>query len=139
MQGPTVPDAIIRRAIQAAKETEGIKRYKLGAVLFDKRGNILNVKGNCRKTHPALSKFTPFPYLHAESYCLISHGLDHCRDLNLFVLRLDGRGRTTMAKPCDVCGDLGRFVGLRSIMYTDWEGNIEEMSCMSRRKTTDFI
>jgi tRNA(Arg) A34 adenosine deaminase TadA len=128
MQGSTVPDGAIRRAIQAATETEGIKRYKLGAVLFDKRGNILNVKGNCRKTHPALSKFTPFPYLHAESYCLISHGLDHCRGLNLFVTRLDSTGRPTMAKPCSVCSSLGRFVGLRSLIYTDWEGKIVEDS-----------
>jgi len=128
MQGSTVPDHIIRRAREAAASAEGIKRYKLGAVLFDKRGNILNAKGNCRKTHPALHKLTPFPYLHAESYCLISHGLDHCDDLNLFVLRLDSRGRATMAKPCSVCSDLGRFVGLRSLSYTDWEGNIVEDS-----------
>jgi hypothetical protein len=33
-----------------------------------------------------------------------------------------------MAKPCSVCSDLGRFVGLRSLSYTDWEGNIVEDS-----------
>ena len=115
---------IVERAYRTALDTPGIKRYKLGAVLYDKK-TIQCAKGNLRKTHPALAKLSPFPYLHAESHCLISHGLDHCSGLDLFVLRLDARGNPTMAKPCDVCLSLGRYVGLSSIAYTNWLGEIE--------------
>lgn len=117
--------AIVTAAIEAARETEGIKRYKLGACLFDKRGKIINAKGNSRKTHPVLKRYTEYPYLHAESHCILGHGLDNCTNLNLFVLRLDSFGQPTMAKPCSTCLELGRLVGLSSIAYTDWSGEIK--------------
>jgi tRNA(Arg) A34 adenosine deaminase TadA len=125
MPNETVPTNAILRAYEAAKATQGIKRYKLGACLYDKRGRIINAKGNLRKTHPALLRFTEHPYLHAETHCVVSHGLDNCDGLRLFVLRLDASGQPTMAKPCDVCLSIGRLVGLSSIGYTDWKGEVQ--------------
>jgi tRNA(Arg) A34 adenosine deaminase TadA len=128
MQGSTVPDGVIRRAILAATETEGIKRYKLGAVLFDKRGRIINAKGNSRKTHPLLLRYSNYPYLHAESHCIVSHGLDNCRGLSLMVCRCDSSRRLTMARPCVACLRLIQEVGISKVYYTDWEGKIVENS-----------
>lgn len=123
-----MPDALIRRAVQAAKETEGIKRYKLGAVLFDKRGRIINAKGNSRKTHPILLKYSPYPYLHAESNCIVSHGTDNCSGLNLLVCRVTPGAHLTMSYPCSACLALIREVGISKVYYSDWEGNILEDS-----------
>lgn len=112
-------------ALNAAQVTPGIKRYKLGACLYDHKGRIINSKGNLRKTHPALVKFTAYPYLHAESHCILGHGLDNCSGLSLFVLRLSAAGQATMAKPCDSCLTMGRYVGLDTIKYTNADGLIE--------------
>jgi len=116
-------DHIIRAAIKTAKETEGLRNFKLGAVLFDK-GVIINAKGNCTKTHPGLRHYTPWPVLHAESRCILSHGLDNCDGLELLVVRINKTGNVTMARPCDVCGELIKDVGIKRVWYSDWEGRI---------------
>jgi len=119
--------AIVLAAIEAAKETEGIKRYKLGAVLYDNRNKIIKVKGNSRKTHPILAKYSPFPFLHAESACILSHGLDNCSNLNLFVTRINSSSIPTMAHPCSICSRLLDDVGVKEIYYTNWNGEIVKL------------
>lgn len=114
---------IIRAATEAASQTPGIKRYKLGACLF-KRDRIINAKGNSRKTHPVLLRYSDHPYLHAESNCIISHGLDNCDDLSILVVRSNSFKEFTMAKPCDACMKLIKEVGIKHVYYTDWQGNI---------------
>jgi tRNA(Arg) A34 adenosine deaminase TadA len=115
---------IINAAIAAAKETDGIKRYKLGAVLF-RKGRIINAKGNSRKTHPLALRFSNYPYLHAEAHCIVCAGLDSCRDCNLFVTRITSSGRLTMALPCESCRSLIKYVGIKSVYYTDWNGEVK--------------
>lgn len=119
-----VSTRIFKKTIEAAATTEGIKRYKLGASLFDKRGRVVVSKGNSRKTHPLQLKFSRYPYLHAEAHAIISYGLDNCKGLNLFVTRTDSAGNSTMARPCPSCLALAKYVGIESIYYTDWKGSI---------------
>lgn len=114
----------ISTAYQAAAATPGIKRYKLGAVLYDKKGRILTSKGNLRKTHPILLQYSLYPFLHAESHCILSHGMDHCRDCILFVLRLGCDGSLRNARPCSACLDLAIDVGIKEIYYTEEGGKI---------------
>lgn len=116
-------DHIIRAAIKTAKETDGLRNFKLGAVLFDK-GVIINAKGNTRKTHPGLRYYTNWPILHAESRCILSHGLDNCNGLELLVVRINKAGLLTMAKPCPVCQELVSDVKIKRVWYSDWEGRI---------------
>lgn len=115
---------LLKLALKTASETPGIKKYKLGAVLYDKRGNVKAAKGNQRKTHTDLAAYTEYPVLHAESHCCISHGLRNCRDLNMLVVRLNSSGHMTMARPCDVCSTILKQVGVRYVTYSDWEGNL---------------
>lgn len=118
---------IIEAATQAAIETDGIKRYKLGAVLFDRRGRIINAKGNSRKTHPLALRFAPYPYLHAEAHCIIHHGLDNCNGHNLFVTRVGSSGYHTMSEPCEHCRSLLKYANVANVYYTDWNGKICEL------------
>lgn len=127
-----VPRRVLQAATEAAIRTEGIKRYKLGAVLYDNRGHVITAKGNSRKTHPILAKYSPFPFLHAESACILAHGLDNCSGLNLFVLRIGRNLLPTMAHPCTTCLQLASDVGLGRITYTDWSGNNVLCSIHSR-------
>lgn len=121
-----VPPKALLAAYEAAKATPGIKRYRLGACLFNSKGHIVNAKGNSRKTHPFLARYTSFPFYHAESYCILSNGLDRCRNLSLLVLRVNCEGDLTMARPCEVCSLLIKEVGIRQVFYTNWNGDIDE-------------
>lgn len=80
---------------------------------------------NNAKTHPALLPFTPWPYLHAESNCLIHYGLDNCEDLALLVIRVLKSGELSMAKPCEVCTKLIKYAKIKNVYYSDWNGDIQ--------------
>lgn len=122
-----LPERIIQAATQAAIETDGIKRYKLGAVLFDKKGRIINAKGNSRKTHPLALRFSSYPYLHAEAHCIIHAGLDNCYGCNLFVTRISRNGSLSMSLPCESCRSLLKYASIKHVYYTDWNGKICEL------------
>ena len=97
--------------------------FRVGAILFHRK-HILQAKHNSYKTHPALKRFYKYPYVHAEAACILAHGLDNCRGLDLLVMRVDKKNTVTMAKPCDSCSDLIKFVGINKVWYSDWEGKI---------------
>ena len=61
--------------------------FRLGAVLVKGHVGIVS-RYNSYKTHPALAKFTAHPYLHAEQAVILFQGLDNCKDLILFTLRI---------------------------------------------------
>ena len=119
-----ISDRIIEAVRQEALVTPGVKRYKLAAGLFE-RNKLIAVKGNSLKTHPLQLRHSPYPHLHAESHCIIHHGLDNCADYNLLVLRVLTSGRLTMSYPCDHCLNLIRHVGIANVYYSDWNGDIQ--------------
>lgn len=80
---------------------------------------------NNAKTHPALLPFTPWPYLHAESNCLIHHGLANSEGLDLLVIRVLKSGDLSMAKPCNVCTKLIKYAKIKNVYYSDWLGEIQ--------------
>lgn len=100
--------------------------FRVGAVLLD-RNKIITAKANSYKTHPILSKYSKWPFQHAESACIISHGLDNCHGLDLLVTRINKKGNFTMAKPCPSCMALIRDVSLRNVYYTNWKGDLEQL------------
>ncbi len=118
---------IIEIARLTAMNTQGIKRFKLGAVLYDKKERIINAKGNLRKTHPKLIQWTQHPYLHAESHCLVAHGFDNCADLKLCVVRCDPYGNLRLARPCDSCQELIKYVALKECWYSTNQGTFEKL------------
>lgn len=122
-----INNRVVAAAMKAATNTQGIKRYKLGAVLF-KRNRIFATGGNRRKTHPALVRYSAFPYLHAESDCVLRHGVAESKNCNILVVRIDVLGKLTMAKPCDVCLSFLRASGIREVYYSSWDGSITSLS-----------
>jgi len=124
-------DRVVARLVQSASKSTGVggNGYRLAAVILDKKGNVVsNVKTNLYRTHPALLRYSAFPYLHAECNAILSHGLDHCYGCSLLVCRITRhrRNRITMAKPCSMCEQLARDVGIKKLLYTDWSGAIAE-------------
>ena len=108
--------------------SEGVGRnrnYKVGAILFRKK-HIYAAKSNTYKTHPFLADYSLYPNLHAESNCILSHGIDDCAGMDLLVTRVVGRHSTpTMAMPCPTCREVMMRAKLRNVFYTDWEGKIK--------------
>jgi tRNA(Arg) A34 adenosine deaminase TadA len=98
--------------------------FKLGAVLFDSRGRVVSAKVNSLKTHPLLTRFTKYPFLHAEQAAILSQGLDNCRGLNLMVLRLRKDNSIGGAKPCEVCSNMIKLAGIRTVYYSCDNGDI---------------
>ena len=122
------PNRVLFAARVAALTSEGVgrnKNYRVGAVLFKKK-RILNAKSNSYKTHPFLSDYSNYPLLHAETACILSHGIDNCRGLDMLVTRVAGvHSHCTMAKPCETCQEVIAEAGLRNVFYTNWEGKIQ--------------
>lgn len=118
-------EAFFSIAYEAAKRSLGIKKGwgKVGAALVHKKHGLICSRPNILKTHPLLVKYTNFPFLHAESSCIIHHGMDNCYGCDLYITRVKKNGTMTMAKPCDICQALMMEVGIKNFYYTDWSGN----------------
>ena len=101
--------------------------FRHGAVLFDRSGKILSAKSNSLKTHPKLAKFTDYPYLHAESACILGHGMDNCDGLSLLVLRVLKNTQVSLSKPCIICQRIIEDAGLKSVYYTDVNGMVKRL------------
>jgi tRNA(Arg) A34 adenosine deaminase TadA len=101
--------------------------FRHGAVLFDRSGKILSAKSNSLKTHPKLVKFTDYPYLHAESACILGHGMDNCEGLSLLVLRVLKNDQVSLSKPCVICQRVIEDAGLKSVYYTDVNGMFKRL------------
>jgi tRNA(Arg) A34 adenosine deaminase TadA len=101
--------------------------FRHGAVLFDRSGKIVSAKSNSLKTHPKLARFTDYPYLHAESACIIGHGMDNCDGLSLLVLRVLKNDQVSLSKPCVICQRVIEDAGLKSVYYTDVNGLVKRL------------
>jgi len=94
-------------------------KYRLGAVVVN-RGSIIAARCNSyRKTHPALAKYTPYPFQHAEAAAVIAAGPHACRGGEIYVCRLDRGGHTCLARPCtNVCQPFMSEMGIKKAYYT---------------------
>lgn len=122
---PGVPSTIIRIATEQALLSQGVgaqNHARLGAVLHD-RAHVYAAKPNGMKTHPFLARHTPWPFLHAETACLLAHGLDHCRGLDLAVVRINRAGtRRLLARPCRLCEHILTEAGIRRVTFSTDNG-----------------
>ena len=108
-----------------------IKRYKLFATCYDKRGRILSYGENSySKTHPLMAELSKemhgHPekmYLHAEVQALLRCG--DRKPYKLVVQRFDSEGNPKLAKPCRTCQSIIKSYGVKIVRYTTEEG-IEE-------------
>lgn len=124
-----VKEKILLAAKAVCLAADGVgknRNYKVGAILF-KKGHIYAAKSNSYKTHPYLLHYSEYPYLHAESACILSHGLDNCWGLDLLVTRMLRSGSFSMAHPCASCQSLIKDVGIKNIYYSDWKGRINAL------------
>jgi len=110
----------------AQKESlKGYGKYRLGAVIIDRRGVVVGRGYNKPATHPTFGN-SHSGNLHAEASALVS-ALKSKRSLRggtCYVYRVGGN----LAKPCPCCQEFLRSHGIEKVVYSAGEGKNDEMA-----------
>lgn len=126
-----------KRFFNVAKELSELGDYEkahLGAVVV--YGNrIISTGFNSNKTNPLQDKYNRFrhfrvdkqtlPKTHAEIAALNpikNQDLDW-NHISIYLYRSMKDGSRSCARPCPACQALIRDLGIKTIYYTDWDGN----------------
>lgn len=119
----------INLAIKVAK-TSNHKKAKHGAVLT-KGGSVINLATNSYNYCSFASRFKQEEWQtcleHAEISCI--KGLDRSvtKGATIYVARVNKNGKSDLSKPCSLCQDVLKFVGVKKAVYTVNEDEIESM------------
>ncbi len=115
---------------ESAKST--YDRVKIGAVLVDKNYPVA-AGANLNTSHPLQYKYNlksgrvaPKHCLHAEMHAIVRayRERENLNGLEMFVARLDRRGRLAMCRPCCACSTAIREAGIVAVTYTTPKGII---------------
>ena len=110
--------ATAAHAIAMSGNGVGMKsKFRLGAVLVH-RNIIVSIGMNSYKTHPLMAERTEWPFLHAEQHAIIRAGVDNCEGLDLYIARVLKNNDLALSKPCKVCTELIKDVGIKNIYYS---------------------
>jgi len=117
---------MIKKAIEQAKKSVDFK-HRLGAVITDKRNNVLSSGFNIKKTHPMQAKYSrsnEHCYLHAEIAALV-----RCRGeaYNIYVARVSKQNKLRLAKPCKYCMAAILESDIKNIYFTNNKGKVERL------------
>ena len=113
---------ILDKAIEIASLLEGNK-YKLCAIITDKRNKILSIGVNSFvKTNPLQKKYADRlgepdkMFIHAEIGAIINLPYGS-KPHNIYVARVN-RKKSFLAKPCPICQLALKEIGIENIYYT---------------------
>ena len=105
------------------------KEYKSrhGAVIFDKKGNIISKGYNRKRFVPKLKKYGyKYCFLHSETDAIIKAERDDLIGSTLLVIR-KGPTKLSNSKPCIACTSMICETGIKRVFYSNTLGDIEEM------------
>lgn len=118
---------MIEAAIEQAKKSTDFG-VRVGAVVTDKKGRVISVGYNRRKTHPVQKRFADQVgrpckvHLHAEISALVK-----CRQEphTMYVARIQQDNNTAAAHPCPICVAAIEESGIKKVVYTTEHGHKE--------------
>jgi len=102
-------------------------RARMAAAVVDKRGRIVSIGLNLKKTNPLAKRYNPLSgYLHAEMDAILRarrEGFEDWGKASLYVARARIRRETGnfeygTALPCPGCAGLIKDVGITSVIHT---------------------
>lgn len=115
---------MINKAIKIANMISSDYKHRLCAVITDKKGKILSVGTNSyTKTHPIQHYYAKCCgneeriYLHAEMSAIVSLPYNS-KPHAIFIARVNGSGKSMLAKPCKICKHAINDTGIEKIDYT---------------------
>lgn len=111
--------------------------FKIGAVVAEK-AVVIASSANEIKSHPLQKRLNiyRFPaddtckhFLHAEISALLKARRlrKNLQNAILFVVRRDGQGRFATAKPCPACSKVISMLGIKTIIYSTYNGFVKEI------------
>ena len=116
-------NSILQKAISIAQDLPD-QKYKLVAIITDKKGKILSIgKNSFSKSHPTMAYYAEKMgnkhriYLHAELHALIKLN-NTCDPYAIYVVRVNNQGEPLLAKPCEICQQAISDSGIQEIYYT---------------------
>ena len=124
---PTVEH--LTSAIKAAGGDAYLFHFKHGAVIYDKKGNIISIGFNKRRSSPSLARYGYYNcWHHAESDAIIKalRGGYDLRGCSLLVVRI-GKNKLCNSRPCSHCMGIILDVGITDVWYSNRVGELEEM------------
>lgn len=122
----------ITLALKAALDST-YARVRIGAVIVD--GNYLVASAaNQATSHPRqyhynnlANRMAPAHACHAEIHALVRSKRYDLSTSEIFIARMDRRGRLAMCRPCAACMLAIREAGIRQITYTTNKGIVTEL------------
>lgn len=114
---PATTSPVLRMAIKVATQAQGIKNYRLGAVVHD-GSTIISTGTNSYKTHPKALRYDIWPHLHAEMSAILFNQ-SNITDMDITVVRLKADNSLGLAFPCPACKKLIEDYKLRICYYSE--------------------
>jgi len=112
----------IRNLKMAAKAAEHSAHdtFRHGAVLI-RGGSVLNIAANSDNHTSFGQRFRTSPGKathHAETACILGLDKSITSGGTLYVARINKAGDWKMSKPCSMCHEVLKFVGIKRVVYT---------------------
>lgn len=109
-------------------EDSSFDMFRHGALLV-KGGTVLNWSANHNKIHRWAQRFRNYgcghATHHAELGAILGMSRDKTKGSDVYVIRLSKSGKLMLSKPCQMCEDLLRYVGVKRVFYSVDENTIE--------------
>jgi tRNA(Arg) A34 adenosine deaminase TadA len=123
----------IRNILLAKKvaELSDYGKFRHGAVLV-KGNSVRNMACNKHRHCHFGKRFreanTGTATLHAELGVILGMDRSITQGATVYVARVNKEGTARMSKPCPMCENAMRHVGIKRVIYTDRNGRIETMT-----------
>lgn len=116
---------ILKRAIQEAENSDHFY-YGIGAVVFKSGGRIISSGRNCFRSSSIPDKYKRYPHtLHAEQSAINGLNWEVLKGASILVVRINMQSsEMSMGFPCKYCYQTIKFVGIKSIYYSNRKGEI---------------
>ena len=103
--------------------------FKHGAVLT-KGASILNLGVNKKQYSSFAARFRDSPdhaTIHAELGCILGVDRQSTSGSTVYVVRINPQGEWRLSKPCRMCQEAMRHVGIKRVIYSVEKNHIGEM------------
>ena len=121
-----------RKYIELAKLVSNQSDYmhKHGAVLV-KGSNVVNVSCNKNKFSSFAKRFKKgdkhFATVHAELGSILNVERTNTQGATIYVVRTNNHDELRLSKPCDMCEEAMRWVGIKKVIYSTSNDTFREM------------
>lgn len=117
------------RMIELAKKIalKSKQKYKHGTVIA-KGCKVIDVGCNQDKTHTKAKPYYAHRKLHSEQHAILGNTIKELRGTTLFTVRVDDYGNLRIGRPCHVCLPLIEAAGIKQIIYSNNNGEMETIT-----------